>query len=602
MNFLKDAKAKVLEVVRGSNIQPDKDLAKQRERLSQLSSIVDVLQKNCHEYSTAVLDVSRTSTVLANDVSQFYIRSKERESSIRLFSEVNMTVEASGRQLFKDQFHRDVLVGFDAWKRKISNCEKELQAAEEMYLNLAKLQQKLQQAQETGDFETAQNLDGEVNMIQARLEAAKVAVAANVQLLIDTRYAVYDSLLVRLMECQMDFFKDAEQALSQMRGNAANYRKKFPQHMLVDDIMQQVSSRNGDLKREDDEEKPGQENRKPPPMAKVSSNDSQPRGAEPAMERRRSNEGGQAPQGRPQSLRKDPQPEAKKEQPRRDSFDLVSGFKSGDRPAPQAQSQAPSSQQSSQPSRPSGKPKQPVDDDIFGLARAPAPSKQNVSSSTEDLLFGSPAPPKKSQPAKVSSNSGFEEDLLFQPAPKSNGSVKKTGQAKANPSRPSAPAPAPQAQTQTQARRKDESKEPAYTEEKPTASNITEFIAQKQEEKLEQYWANENANAKLAEDKRIARNALDNSLDNWEMKNGVRKNLRTLLTTLHTVLWEGHGLKPIELSTLMNPAGVKKAYRNVMFVIHPDHVGKDATKLVIAERTFHAINEEWDKFRIENNM
>lgn len=56
-----------------------------------------------------------------------------------------------------------------------------------------------------------------------------------------------------------------------------------------------------------------------------------------------------------------------------------------------------------------------------------------------------------------------------------------------------------------------------------------------------------------------------------EWTEGKKGNIRALLGTLHTVIWEGSGWN-CNLSNLVTYADVKKAYRKACLAVHPDKV------------------------------
>lgn len=54
---------------------------------------------------------------------------------------------------------------------------------------------------------------------------------------------------------------------------------------------------------------------------------------------------------------------------------------------------------------------------------------------------------------------------------------------------------------------------------------------------------------------------------------GKERNIRALISTLHTVLWEGENKwKPVSMADLVTPEQVKKYYRKAVLVVHPDKV------------------------------
>lgn len=54
---------------------------------------------------------------------------------------------------------------------------------------------------------------------------------------------------------------------------------------------------------------------------------------------------------------------------------------------------------------------------------------------------------------------------------------------------------------------------------------------------------------------------------------GKERNIRALLSTLNTVLWDGETRwKPVSMADLVTPDQVKKYYRKAVLVVHPDKV------------------------------
>lgn len=65
-----------------------------------------------------------------------------------------------------------------------------------------------------------------------------------------------------------------------------------------------------------------------------------------------------------------------------------------------------------------------------------------------------------------------------------------------------------------------------------------------------------------------------------EWTEGKKGNIRALLCTLHTVLWEGSGWN-CNLSSLVTHADVKKSYRKACLAVHPDKVNLQLSKILI---------------------
>ncbi|KAI7813078.1 cyclin-G-associated kinase [Triplophysa rosa] len=77
---------------------------------------------------------------------------------------------------------------------------------------------------------------------------------------------------------------------------------------------------------------------------------------------------------------------------------------------------------------------------------------------------------------------------------------------------------------------------------------------------------------------------------------GKERNIRALLSTLHTVLWEGETRwKPVNMADLVTPDQVKKVYRKAVLIVHPDKAtGKPYEQY--AKMIFMELNDAWSEF------
>lgn len=72
---------------------------------------------------------------------------------------------------------------------------------------------------------------------------------------------------------------------------------------------------------------------------------------------------------------------------------------------------------------------------------------------------------------------------------------------------------------------------------------------------------------------------------------GKERNIRALLSTMHTVLWEGETRwKPVGMADLVTPEQVKKVYRKAVLVVHPDKVRWEPLLFKIKKRTYRSID------------
>jgi len=91
----------------------------------------------------------------------------------------------------------------------------------------------------------------------------------------------------------------------------------------------------------------------------------------------------------------------------------------------------------------------------------------------------------------------------------------------------------------------------------------------------------------------------DAKLTTWAEDHGRKRNLRTLLSTMHNVLWEGTRWKPIGIGDILDSSKVKLSYRKAMLVVHPDKCADQSNEnKFIAKRIFEALNESWKDFSL----
>jgi len=77
--------------------------------------------------------------------------------------------------------------------------------------------------------------------------------------------------------------------------------------------------------------------------------------------------------------------------------------------------------------------------------------------------------------------------------------------------------------------------------------------------------------AREADEKEAARAAYGPRLKEWaEEAGGTKKNVRLLLSTLHTVLWPDAKWEALPMAKLITPAGVKKGFMRACTIVHPD--------------------------------
>jgi len=83
---------------------------------------------------------------------------------------------------------------------------------------------------------------------------------------------------------------------------------------------------------------------------------------------------------------------------------------------------------------------------------------------------------------------------------------------------------------------------------------------------------------------------IHNRVDAWV---GTKKNnLRSLISTLHQIIWEDSGWREVSLGELVPPGALKKFYRKSVMIVHPDKTaGKSLETKVLAKSLFEVLSE-----------
>ncbi|KAN0099795.1 hypothetical protein V8E51_013570 [Hyaloscypha variabilis] len=113
----------------------------------------------------------------------------------------------------------------------------------------------------------------------------------------------------------------------------------------------------------------------------------------------------------------------------------------------------------------------------------------------------------------------------------------------------------------------------------------------------------QNKEAEKADDEKFAlSDKVETRISLW--RDGKRDNLRALIGSLDSVMWEGAGWKKVGMHELVQNNKVKIHYMKAIGKTHPDKLPQDASTEVrmIASLVFATLNESWDKFKLQNGM
>jgi len=87
----------------------------------------------------------------------------------------------------------------------------------------------------------------------------------------------------------------------------------------------------------------------------------------------------------------------------------------------------------------------------------------------------------------------------------------------------------------------------------------------------------------------------------FEWKEGKARNIRTLLCSLHKIIWSGARWSECGMHQLVSSADVKKMYRKACLAVHPDkQMGTENEN--ISKLIFMELNEAWSEFENDPNQ
>ncbi|CAG8567699.1 3542_t:CDS:2 [Acaulospora morrowiae] len=95
---------------------------------------------------------------------------------------------------------------------------------------------------------------------------------------------------------------------------------------------------------------------------------------------------------------------------------------------------------------------------------------------------------------------------------------------------------------------------------------------------------------------------VDQRISQWKL--GKETNVRALIGSLETILWDELRWKKVGLHELVTPAQVKIQYKKAIGKVHPDKLNVSTTieQRLLANGVFSILNDAWDVFRAQNNL
>lgn len=84
-------------------------------------------------------------------------------------------------------------------------------------------------------------------------------------------------------------------------------------------------------------------------------------------------------------------------------------------------------------------------------------------------------------------------------------------------------------------------------------------------------------------------------------KEGKKNNIRALLCSMHTILWDDAKWNKCEIHQLVSATDVKKAYRKACLAVHPDKVilyKWSITKRLTGNKISASRNRQWEPSKV----
>lgn len=100
-----------------------------------------------------------------------------------------------------------------------------------------------------------------------------------------------------------------------------------------------------------------------------------------------------------------------------------------------------------------------------------------------------------------------------------------------------------------------------------------------------------------------AKKLYEPKIQKWAYNNNVRKDIRTLLTTIDIFLWPGFGWKKVDLSEILGEGQLKKMVFKSLKVFHPDRNRElSGDRLYLFERLVSEVNNSYKEYKSRRNF
>ena len=119
-----------------------------------------------------------------------------------------------------------------------------------------------------------------------------------------------------------------------------------------------------------------------------------------------------------------------------------------------------------------------------------------------------------------------------------------------------------------------------------------------QAERVAEVESRDSAAAAEQESREALKRDYGAALTEWAQEHGRMKNIRVLLSTLHTVLWEGAKWEPVGMAKLVIPSKIKFFFMKAITIVHPDKQNTMAApQKYVATQIFHSLEQAYRVFQ-----
>jgi len=631
------------QVVQGvAKPPPDQLLVAAERKLDRLRSIVDVMRSNFTRYTELAIQLGDAGIIISNDVSVFYgnAKAKSRQTSIETFRSSQKSVAVSAVEDFRSQLRagdNGIVDEFTKWTNEIDRAKLMVADCKRLQQNLFDSRVRVAQSREmlakkrskvggvfgssAGDiFELERKIpqfESQTNQLESQYNELLKKVDETSTAIVTKRFTTFDRIYVLLMEAQVTFFSKGAEAVGVFQRPITNYRAKFPKSQNTPAAPSKPAPRRhtiGAVKK--DSQKGRGTTPEPAVVAQPGASSTPPADStkpEPVAdpidflglletpantEGRRTTVLGLPPD---KALKEDEKKSKDSPSGPSEGSDITRNRAGSNTMDDFFQSMFDGGNQEKGPtieSVPETVPENKAASnttednlDIFGFRGLETPSKSPgfdtpdvKTSSANDMLNGVFADPKPSSRSSSHMFDPMNVDFVAS-NPNKDGNLEVPAK--------------PTLQSDESGHRiaTDIFNDWGSTRNDRFSAKEQAEIQQKVEEKLQEHRDRIEKEEKLIEAKIDTRDKFEERIKAWSHQNNMRRDLRTLLSTLHNVLWENSKWKTVGLSDVLTPRQIKKQYRKAIMVIHPDRQSDKTLEIqVVAEQCFEIINDAWDDF------